>query len=98
MEKKAMTLEEKTQKEIRAEERLRKAQADYDKVIREKKEEIRKEENRHKYMIGGVVHKYFPECYRFSEQEMNRIIACAFSLKDVQNMIAVVIKERELNE
>ena len=38
--------------------------------------------------------KYFPEAYDFSEQEMNRIIACAFSLKDVKNMITRVLKER----
>ena len=38
--------------------------------------------------------KYFPEAYDFSEQEMNRIIACAFSLKDVKNMINTVLKER----
>ena len=45
-------------------------------------------------MMGGVIVKYFPEAYDFSEQEMNRIIACAFKLKDVQNMIATVLKER----
>jgi hypothetical protein len=32
--------------------------------------------------------------FDFNELEMNRIIACAFSLKDVQNMINTVIKER----
>jgi len=26
-------------------------------------------------MMGGIVHKYFPECYQFDEQELNRIIA-----------------------
>lgn len=31
-------------------------------------------ENRHKYMMGGVVHKYFPECYSFEEDEMNEIL------------------------
>ena len=48
----------------------------------------------YKYMMGGCVVKYFPEAYDFSEQEMNRIIACAFSLKDVKNMINTVLKER----
>lgn len=38
--------------------------------------------------------KYFPECFEFNEQEMNRIIACAFSLRDVQNMISRVVNER----
>jgi hypothetical protein len=48
-------------------------------------------------MMGGCVQKYFPEglnVFDFNELEMNRIIACAFSLKDVQNMINTVIKER----
>ena len=31
-------------------------------------------------MMGEVVAKNFPECFEFNEQEMNRIIACAFSL------------------
>ena len=58
------------------------------------KEQLRKAQDRHKYMMGGCVVKYFPEAYDFSEQEMNRIIACAFSLKDVKNMINTVLKER----
>ena len=33
----------------------------------------RKIENRHKYMMGGVVHKYFPECYSFEEDEMRSL-------------------------
>lgn len=45
-------------------------------------------------MMGGCVVKYYPEAYDFNEQEINRIIACAFSLKDVKNMIATVLKER----
>lgn len=39
--------------------------------------------------------KYFPDCVEFSEQEMNRIIACAFSLDGVKNMIELVRKERQ---
>ena len=39
--------------------------------------------------------KYFPECVQFSELEMNRIIACAFSLDGVKNMIERVRKERQ---
>ena len=41
-------------------------------VAREEKEQIRKAQDRHKYMMGGCVVKYFPEAYGFSEQEMNR--------------------------
>lgn len=37
-------------------------------------EERRRRENAHKYMMCGVVHKYFPECYCFEELEMNEIL------------------------
>ena len=84
MEQKAITQEEKTKKEIRAEEQFKRAQANLAKVRREKKEQIRQAENRHKYMMGGCVVKYFPEAYEFLEQEMNSIIACAFIFKDMQ--------------
>ena len=89
-----MTSEEKSKKMERAEKKLRQAQAEYRKALREEKEKERKAQDHHKYMMGGVVVKYFPEAYDFNEQEMNRIIACAFSLKDVRNMIATVKKER----
>jgi len=89
-----VTSEEKSTKIERAERRLRQAQAEYKKALREEKEKERKAQDHHKFMMGGVVVKYFPEAYDFSEQEMNRIIACAFSLKDVKNMINTVLKER----
>ena len=72
-----MTQEEKTTKVARAEVKLRQAQAEYKKALREEKERERKAQDRHKYMMGGCVVKYFPEAYDFSELEMNRIIACA---------------------
>ena len=89
-----MTSEEKSKKMERAERRLKQAQAEYRKALREEKEKERKAQDHHKFMMGGCVVKYFPEAYEFSEQEMNRIIACAFSLKDVRNMITTVMKER----
>ena len=81
-------------KKLKAMEKVKRANAELAKVVREEKEQIRKAQDRHKYMMGGCVVKYFPEAYDFSEQEMNRIIACAFSLKDVKNMISTVLKER----
>ena len=81
-------------KKLKAMEKVKRANAELAKVVREEKEQLRKAQDRHKYMMGGCVVKYFPEAYDFSEQEMNRIIACAFSLKDVRNMIATVKKER----
>ena len=81
-------------KKQKAMERVKRANAELAKVVREEKEQLRKTQDCHKYMMGGCVVKYFPDAYDFSEQEMNRIIACAFSLKDVKNMITTVLKER----
>ncbi len=89
-----MTEQEKSQKFLAAEEALRQAKARLSRVKREEKEKIRKEQNHHKYMMGGFVAKYFPECYEYNEQEINRIVACAFSLRDVKNMINRVKIER----
>ena len=83
-------------KKQKALDKVKRANAELAKVVREEKEQIRKTQDRHKYMMGGCVVKYFPEAYDFSEQEMNRIIACAFSLSSVQNMIKTVIKERPM--
>ena len=81
-------------KKQKALDKVKRANAELAKIVREEKEQLRKTQDRHKYMMGGCVVKYFPEAYDFSEQEMNRIIACAFSLKDVKNMIATVLKDR----
>ena len=81
-------------KKQKALERVKRANAELAKVVCEEKEQLRKTQDRHKYMMGGCVVKYFPEAYDFSEQKMNRILACAFLLKDVKNMIATVLKER----
>lgn len=92
-----MEQKELSQKELKAMEKVKRANAELAKIRRDQKKQLRKEQDRHKYMIGGCVVKYFPddlEAYDFNEQEMNRIIACAFSLKDVKNMIATVLKER----
>lgn len=74
------------------------AKALFAKAKQEERAKIRAEENHHKYMMGGCIAKYFPECWNFSEQEMNRIIACAFKNRDVLNMIEVVVRERPAEE
>lgn len=89
-------MEQKTisPKEQRALDKVKRANAELAKVRRDQKKQLRKEQDHHKFIMGGCVAKYFPDAYDFSEQEMNRIIACAFSLKDVKNMINTVLKER----
>lgn len=60
-------------------------------------EDKRKRENAHKYMMGGVVHKYFPECYCFEESEMNEILKVAIATPQCQKVIAD-IKARATNQ
>ena len=60
-------------------------------------EDKRKGENAHKYMMGGVVHKYFPECYSFEESEMNEILKVAIATPQCQKVIAD-IKARATNQ
>ena len=97
MEQRAITQMEKSKKMTKAEEKFRQAQAVYDQAVKDEKERVRRIQDRHKYMMGGCVLKYFPEgysVYEFDEQEMNRIIACAFSKESVRNMVKTVVKER----
>ena len=85
-------------KKQKALDKVKRANAELAKVVREEKEQLRKAQDRHKYMMGGCVVKYFPEAFDFTEHEMNRIIACAFNLRDVQNMIRTVVSERTAEE
>ncbi len=64
----------KSKRVLQAEEQVKREQANLAKAKREEKAKLRKEQDRHKFMMGGCVVKYFPEAYGFSEQEMNRII------------------------
>lgn len=47
----------------------------------------RKAENHHKYIMGGIVAKYFPKCYHFDEQELNRILSAALATRECKQMI-----------
>ena len=54
-------------------------------VVNEKKkqnEKKRKAENHHKYIMGGIVVKYFPDCYRYDEGELNRILSVALQTRE----------------
>ena len=86
-----------TPKEQKAIDKVKRANAELAKIRRNQKKQLRKEQDHHKFIMGGCVAKYFLDglsAFDFDEQEMNRIIACAFSLKDVKNMINTVLKER----
>ena len=91
-----MNQEEKSRKEMeQAGEAVRQLQAQLDAAKKGEKVAARKHENHHKYMMGGVIHKYFRECYEFSEDDMNEIIACAFSHQSVKNLIQRKLDEKE---
>ncbi len=50
-------------------------------------ERRRKAENRHKYMMGGIIVKYFPKCYHFEESELNRILSAALATRECRQVI-----------
>lgn len=90
-----MNQEERSRKEQeQAEERVRILQAQLNEAKKGEKIAIRKHENHHKYMMGGVVHKYFPECYGFDEEEMNDIIGCAFRQTNTQALIKRLLDKK----
>ena len=72
-------------------------------LLREKKEQElklakrqeaaakRRRENHHKYMMGGVIHKHFKECFFYDENEWNRIIETVFKTPEF-SMITQTIK------
>lgn len=72
------------------EEAMRNAEQAKARLANERKkqnERRRKAENRHKYMMGGIIVKYFPRCYRFEESELNRILSAALATKECQQVI-----------
>ena len=65
-------------------------------VANEKKkqnEKKRKAENHHKYIMGGIIVKYFPDCYRYDEDELNRILSVALQTKECQQVISKIQSE-----
>ena len=69
-------------------------------VANEKKkqnEKKRKAENHHKYIMGGIIVKYFPDCYRYDEDELNRILSVALQTKECQQIIFKIKSESRGN-
>ena len=67
-------------------------------VANEKKkqnEKKRKAENHHKYIMGGIIVKYFPDCYHYDEDELNRILSAALQTKECQQVIAKIKSESQ---
>ncbi len=56
-------------------------------VANEKKkqnEKKRKAENHHKYIMGGIIVKYFPNCYSYDEDKLNRILSVVLQTRECQ--------------
>ncbi len=65
-------------------------------VANEKKkqnEKKRKIENHHKYIMGGIIVKYFPDCYHFDEGDLNRILSVALQTWEGQQSISKIKSE-----
>ena len=65
-------------------------------VANEKKkqnEKKRKAENHHKYIMGGIIVKYFPDCYRYDEGELNRILSVVLQTRECQQIISKIKAE-----
>ncbi len=65
-------------------------------VANEKKrqnEKKRKVENHHKYIMGGIIVKYFPDCYSFDEGKLNLILSAALQTKECQQVISKIKAE-----
>lgn len=65
-------------------------------VANEKKkqsEKRRKAENHHKYIMGGIIVKYFPDCYYYDESELNRILSTALQTRECQQVISKIKSE-----
>ena len=84
---------EKSKEVLKAEQALAQAKARLDEAKRKESQKKRTAENRHKYMMGGLVHKYFPECFDFDEQELGRILGAAIKSEQCQRVIELVKKE-----
>ncbi len=65
-------------------------------VANEKKkqnEKKRKAKNHHKYIMGGIIVKYFPDCYHYDEDELNRILSVALQTRECQQIISKIKSE-----
>ena len=65
-------------------------------VANEKKkqnEKKRKAQNHHKYIMGGIIVKYFPDCYSFDEGELSRILSVALQTRECQQIISKIKAE-----
>lgn len=71
----------------RAMKSLEQARARYEEEKRKANAKRRKAENHHKYMMGGIIVKYFPDCYQYEESELNEILSAALRAEECKAAI-----------
>ena len=83
------------EKALQALEQAKQRVANEKKKQNEKKqnEKKRKAVNHHKYIMGGIIVKYFPDCYQYDEDELNRILSVALQTRECQQIIAKIKSE-----
>lgn len=74
----------------RAKRTMDQAKARYEEEKRKANAKRRKAENHHKYMMGGIIVKYFPDCYQYEERELNEILSAALKTEECKAVIARV--------
>ena len=75
---------------------LEQAKARYEAERKKENEKRRKAQNHHKYLMGGIVAKYFPECYQYEEKELNVILSAALASAECRQAVENV-KRMEKN-
>ena len=71
----------------RAMKSLEQAKARYEEERRKANAKRRKAENHHKYMMGGIIVKYFPDCYECEEGELNEILSAALTTEECREAV-----------
>ena len=71
----------------RAMKSLEQAKARYEEERRKANAKRRKAENHHKYMMGGIIVKYFPDCYEYEEDELNEILSAALTSEECRTAV-----------
>ena len=75
---------------------LEQAKARYEAERKKENEKRRKAQNHHKYLMGGIVAKYFPECYQYEEKELYRIIRDYGEDKFAKNIAKHIVAARQV--
>ena len=81
------------QKVENAQKAYEQAKARLEKAKRKQSERQRKHETHYKCMMGGIVKKYFPECMKYEEHELNEILSAALATTECKNVIARITRE-----